>query len=54
VLPVLGPLLHDSEDMVVFEAITMYNQFVRMRLIAQQDCIDVFPTIFPYLLHPNR
>lgn len=54
VLPVLGPLLHDSEDMVIVEAIKMYNQFVKTRLIAQSDCIEVFQTMFPYLLHPNK
>jgi hypothetical protein len=47
-------LLTDSEDLVVIEAIKMFNQFVKMRLLNQEDCLVVFQIMYPYLLHPNR
>jgi len=47
-------LLTDSEDLVVIEAIKMFNQFVKMRLLNQEDCLVVFQIMYPYLMHPNR
>ena len=46
--------MNDPEDLVVIQNIKMLNQFVKLRLVTQQQCLKILEQLLSFLLHPNK
>lgn len=64
VLPLITPLLHNSEELVVLETIHTLGNLLEIGLIPKSDLVDdslsgnksshkLLEDLLPYLLHPN-